>query len=165
DNGYQIKIELYPDDAPNTVNNFIDLAESGFYEYTFISQVIPGFYVKMGDPRGDGFGYPGYYIESECKFNNHNNRVSLTRGTLAMARSESFNTEGSQFFIVTQDSTHLNGQYSAFARVIEGIEVIDNFGTLELDSDYIPNNEVFITNIEIELNGYIPAETIIFAND
>ncbi len=151
-----VKIELYPEEAPNTVNNFLDLAIQGFYEYTFVSKIIPGYFVQAGDPIGNGFGYPGYYIESECKFNGISNKIALTRGTVAMARSEGFNTEGSQFFILTEDAKHLNGQYSAFGSVIEGMEIIDKLGTVELDTDYMPQEAIFITNISVELNGYEP---------
>ncbi|OOB79907.1 MAG: hypothetical protein BEN18_02570 [Epulopiscium sp. Nuni2H_MBin001] len=156
DNNKEIKIELYPNEAPNTVNNFIDLANQGFYEYTFVSKIIPGYFVQAGDPIGNGFGYPGYYIESECKFNGINNKISLTRGTVAMARGEAFDTEGSQFFILTEDARHLTGQYSAFGSVIEGMEVIDKLGTVELDNDYMPQDPIFITDISVELNGYEP---------
>ncbi len=156
DDNKVITIELYPDEAPNTVNNFIDLAQQGFYEYTFVSKIIPGYFVQAGDPIGNGFGYPGYFIESECKFNGSNNKVSLVRGTVAMARSEGFNTEGSQFFILTEDAKHLNGQYSAFGSVIEGMEIIDKLGTVELDTDFMPQDPIFITNISVELNGYVP---------
>ncbi len=124
--------------------------------YVIVLKGYRRYFVQAGDPIGDGFGFPGYYIESECKFNNFTNNLSLTRGTIAMARGTDFNTEGSQFFILTEDAKHLNGQYSAFARVISGMDVIDKFGTVELDSDYTPQEAIFITNIEVELNGYIP---------
>ncbi len=165
DNDKKITIELYPHYAPNTVNNFLELAGSGFYEYTFVSQVVPGYFVKMGDPIGNGYGFPGYNIESECKFNNFDNKLSLTRGTVAMARSEGFNTEGSQFFILTEDAKYLNGQYSAFGKVVDGIELLDEFGTLELNSNYQPKNQIFIEHISVELNNYIKAPPIIYTGD
>ncbi|ONI46449.1 hypothetical protein AN641_00240 [Candidatus Epulonipiscioides gigas] len=165
DNGKKIEIELYPHYAPNTVNNFLDLAETGFYEYTFISQVVPGYFVKMGDPIGNGYGFPGYNIKSECKYNHFDNNLSLTRGTVAMARRKDFNTEGSQFFILTEDAKYLNGQYSAFGRVIKGMEILDEFGTLELNSNYQPKKQIFITEISIDLNDYVKSSPIIYTGD
>ncbi|WP_305768844.1 peptidylprolyl isomerase [Candidatus Epulonipiscium viviparus] len=164
-NNKELKIELYPHYAPNTVNNFLDLAESGFYEYTFISQVVPGYFVKMGDPIGNGFGFPGYHIKSECSFNNFDNGLNLTRGTVAMARGKEFNTEGSQFFILTENAKNLNGQYSAFGRVVDGLELLDEFGTLELNSNYQPKKQIFIKEISIELNGYVKTAPIIYTTD
>ncbi|OOO00099.1 MAG: hypothetical protein ATN35_09075 [Epulopiscium sp. Nele67-Bin004] len=164
-NNKEVVIELYPSQAPNTVNNFLDLADQGFYEYTFVSRIIPGYFVQAGDPIGDGYGYPGYYIESECKYNGTSNSISLTRGTVSMARGQDFNTEGSQFFILTQDARHLNGQYSAFGKVISGMEVIDNFGTTELDSDYQPKQDIFIKEVKVELNGYEPQAPEVYLAD
>ena len=128
-NGDKVKIELYPEEAPNTVSNFIYLAEEGFYEGTFVNRVIPGYLVQAGDPIGNGYGFPGYYISTECKYNGVRNKLSHQRGTVSMARSKDYNTEGSQFFVVLDDDRTLNGQYSDCGRVVEGVEVIEQMTT------------------------------------
>ncbi len=161
--GEQIQIMLYPDDAPNTVKNFIELTEQGFYDYTLINRIIPSYFVQGGDPIGNGYGYAGYYIESECKYNGFNNSLSMTRGTVAMARGESFNTEGSQFFILTKDAKHLNGQYSAFGKVISGMEVIDKMGTIELDTKYQPKDPLYIKEVTVDTKGYPYEQPEVFA--
>lgn len=153
-NGESIKMELYPEQAPNTVRNFIYLAEKDFYNGTFVNRVIPGYFIQTGDPIGNGYGYPGYFIESECKYNGVRNRLTHTKGTVSMARSSEFNTEGCQFFILLEDDKSLNGQYAAFGRVVEGIESLENMGTIELDENYLPREPIAIESIELELNTY-----------
>ncbi|MGL6173579.1 MAG: peptidylprolyl isomerase [Cellulosilyticaceae bacterium] len=148
--GQQIKIELYPEEAPNTVENFIYLAQQGFYEKTYVNRIIPGYLIQAGDPIGNGYGYPGYFIASECRYNGTKNRLSHTKGTVSMARAQDFNTEGSQFFVLLEDDRSLNGQYSAFGRVIEGLEILESMTTLELDENYKPREELLIEKIEIK---------------
>ena len=125
DSGKTIKVELYPQIAPNTVNNFISLVKKGFYDGTIFHRVIPGFMIQGGDPEGSGMGGPGYGIEGEFTGNGFKNDLKHTRGVLSMARSMDPNSAGSQFFIMVADSPHLDGQYASFGKVIEGIEVAD----------------------------------------
>ena len=118
-----IKAELYPDIAPNTVNNFISLIQKGFYDGTIFHRVIPGFMIQGGDPEGSGMGGPGYGIKGEFSANGVQNDLKHTTGVLSMARSMRPNSAGSQFFIMVADAPHLDGQYAAFGRVTEGIDV------------------------------------------
>ena len=120
-----MKIELYPDVAPNTVNNFISLVQKGFYDGLIFHRVIPGFMIQGGDPEGMGYGGPGYGIRGEFARNRFNNPLKHTRGVLSMARSQHPDSAGSQFFIMVDDAPHLDGQYAAFGKVIEGIEAAD----------------------------------------
>lgn len=117
-----IKAELYPEVAPNTVNNFISLAGSGFYDGTIFHRVIPGFMIQGGDPEGTGMGGPGYGIKGEFSSNGFENTLQHTVGVLSMARSQMPNSAGSQFFIMVDDAPHLDGQYAAFGKVIEGMD-------------------------------------------
>ncbi len=125
ENGGVIKAELYPEVAPNTVNNFISLIKSGFYDGVIFHRVIPGFMIQGGDPQGTGMGGPGYCIRGEFSDNGFKNELKHTRGVLSMARTMIPDTAGSQFFIMHQDAPHLDRQYAAFGKVIEGIEVVD----------------------------------------
>lgn len=127
-----IKIELYPKIAPNTVKNFISLVESGFYDGLIFHRTIPGFMAQGGDPNGDGTGDPGYSIKGEFTSNGIKNDLSHTRGVVSMARGEDKDTAGSQFFIVTTDSTYLDKEYAAFGRVIEGMDVADEIVNSEV---------------------------------
>ena len=122
ENGDVMKLELYPDIAPNTVRNFISLANKGFYDGVIFHRVIPGFMIQGGDPQGVGVGGPGYSIKGEFKANGFENNLKHTKGVISMARSMSPNSAGSQFFIMVADSPHPDGQYAAFGKVIEGIE-------------------------------------------
>ena len=124
-NGDIIKIELYPDKAPETVYNFISLVDKEFYNGLTFHRTIPGFMAQGGDPLGTGMGGPGYGIIGEFSENNVENEISHIRGTISMARSMSPNSAGSQFFIVTDDSTFLDGKYAGFGKVIEGMEAVD----------------------------------------
>lgn len=153
--GQQIRIELYPEEAPNTVENFIYLAQQGFYEETYVNRIIPGYLIQAGDPIGNGYGYPGYFIASECKYNGIKNRLSHIKGTVSMARAQDFNTEGSQFFVLLEDDRSLNGQYSAFGRVVEGLEILESMTTLELDENYKPREELLIEKIEVETSHQV----------
>ena len=120
ENGDVIRAELYPEIAPNTVRNFVSLVQSGFYDGTIFHRVIPGFMIQGGDPQGTGMGGPDYCIRGEFTANGFRNDLVHTRGVLSMARTAMPDSAGSQFFIMTTDSPHLDGQYAAFRKVIEG---------------------------------------------
>ena len=125
ENGDIIKAELYPEVAPNTVNNFISLVKSKFYDGVIFHRVIRGFMIQGGDPQGIGIGGPGYSIKREFAMNGVKNDLKHTRGVLSMARSMAPNSAGSQFFIMHEDAPHLDGQYAAFGKVIEGMDAVD----------------------------------------
>lgn len=125
ENGGIIRAELYPETAPNTVRNFISLVQSGFYDGVIFHRVIPGFMIQGGDPDGTGSGGPGYNIFGEFSSNGFRNDLPHTRGVLSMARTMVPDSAGSQFFIMTSDAPHLDGQYAAFGKVIEGMETCD----------------------------------------
>ena len=125
ENGDIIKAELYPEIAPNTVNNFISLVKSKFYDGVIFHRVIRGFMIQGGDPQGIGIGGPGYSIKGEFAMNGVKNDLKHTRGVLSMARSMAPNSAGSQFFIMHEDAPHLDGQYAAFGKVIEGMDAVD----------------------------------------
>ena len=125
ENGDIIKAELYPEVAPNTVNNFISLVKSKFYDGVIFHRVIRGFMIQGGDPQGIGIGGPGYSIKGEFTMNGVKNDLKHTRGVRSMARSMAPNSAGSQFFIMHEDAPHLDGQYAAFGKVIEGMDAVD----------------------------------------
>ncbi len=125
ENGDRIRVELYPDTAPNTVANFVKLIQDGFYDGLGFHRVIPGFMVQGGDPDGTGMGGPGFSIRGEFRANGVSNPLKHTRGVLSMARTQAPNSAGSQFFIMTDDAPHLDGQYAAFGKVTEGMEAVD----------------------------------------
>ena len=125
EDGGIIKLELYPSKAPETVNNFISLVKKGFYDGLIFHRTIPGFMAQGGDPEGTGMGGPGYSIKGEFSDNGFENNLSHVRGIISMARSSNPNSAGSQFFIVTDDSTFLDGQYAAFGSVLEGMDEVD----------------------------------------
>ena len=125
DNGMTMKGELYPEVAPNSVANFIELANSGFYDGVIFHRVIPGFMIQGGDPMGQGIGGPGYAIRGEFAANGFKNDLKHTRGVLSMARAMDPNSAGSQFFIMHMDAPHLDKQYAAFGKVTEGMDVVD----------------------------------------
>lgn len=122
ENGGVIKAELYPNKAPNTVNNFLSLVQKGFYDGVIFHRVIAGFMIQGGDPKGIGIGGPGYTIKGEFSANGFKNDLKHERGVLSMARTMDPDSAGSQFFIMTDPAPHLDGQYAAFGRVTEGIE-------------------------------------------
>lgn len=148
-----IKAELYPEIAPNTVNNFISLINKGFYNGVIFHRVIPGFMIQGGDPQGTGMGGPGYSIKGEFTRNGFKNNLRHTRGVLSMARSMMPNSAGSQFFIMHEDSPHLDGQYASFGKVIEGIEVVDEIANTSTDYSDRPLSEVKITKAEVDTFG------------
>ncbi|MCI8622609.1 MAG: peptidylprolyl isomerase [Provencibacterium sp.] len=122
ESGASIRAELYPETAPNTVRNFLSLVGKGFYDGTIFHRVIPGFMIQGGDPDGNGTGGPGYSIRGEFASNGHPNDLKHTEGVLSMARAMDPNSAGSQFFIMVAGAPHLDGQYAAFGKVIEGME-------------------------------------------
>ncbi len=144
ENGAKIKIELDRTAAPNTVNNFLSLADKGFYNGLVFHRVIPGFMIQGGCPDGTGMGGPGYSIKGEFAANGVKNPIKHKRGVISMARAMNPNSAGSQFFIMHQDAPHLDGQYAAFGHVVEGMETVDaiaatptNFSDRPLDPQRI----------------------------
>ena len=129
EDGRQMKGELYPEIAPQSVGNFIALANSGFYDGLIFHRVIPGFMIQGGDPKGTGMGGPGYCIKGEFEANGIRNDLRHTRGVLSMARAQDMDSAGSQFFIMHKDSPHLDGQYAAFGMVIDGMDVVDEIAS------------------------------------
>jgi peptidyl-prolyl cis-trans isomerase B (cyclophilin B) len=153
-NNKEILIELYPDIAPITVNNFISLANSQFYDGTIFHRVIKNFMVQGGDPEGTGIGGPGYKIKGEFNANGFSNELKHTRGIISMARSQDMNSAGSQFFIMHQDAPHLDGLYAAFGKVVSGIEEVDRIATVKTDTRDRPVDKQQIIKIVINFNGY-----------
>lgn len=148
--GKVIKLELYPDVAPITVSNFVYLAEKGFYDGLIFHRIIEGFMIQGGDPEGIGIGGPGYSIKGEFAMNGVENNISHERGVISMARSQSPNSAGSQFFIMHAEASYLDGQYAAFGRVTEGIENVDAIATVKTDASDKPIEDVVIKTIKIE---------------
>ncbi len=154
ENGDVIKAELYPEVAPNTVNNFISLAKKGFYDGVIFHRVIPGFMIQGGDPQGTGMGGPGYSIKGEFKRNGFKtNKLAHTAGVLSMARAMNPNSAGSQFFIMHKDAPHLDGDYAAFGKVTEGMDVVDAIATVETDYSDRPMNDQRIKTMTVETFG------------
>ncbi len=160
EDGEEIQIELYPDIAPNTVNNFISLVENGFYDGLIFHRVIPGFMIQGGDPDGIGTGGPGYSIKGEFATNGVENDLNHDRGVVSMARSQHPDSAGSQFFIMVADSPGLNGEYAAFGKVIEGMDVADAIVDVETDVSDKPQEDQAIEKVKVELNGYEPEEVV-----
>ena len=157
ENGEEIHLELYPDVAPITVANFVDLANSGYYDGLIFHRVINGFMIQGGDPNGDGTGGPGFTIKGEFSANGVKNDLSHTRGVISMARKGTGNnTAGSQFFIVQTDSPSLNGQYAAFGRVTdeESMQVVDEIAATATDANDKPLSEWRIKSITVDTQGY-----------
>lgn len=153
DSGKTIKAELYPEIAPNTVNNFISLVKKGFYNGTIFHRVIEGFMIQGGDPLGTGTGGPGYCIKGEFSANGFNNSLSHEKGILSMARTMAPNSAGSQFFIMHEFSPHLDGQYAAFGMVIEGLDVVDEIANTKTDYNDKPRTPQIMKNVSVETNG------------
>ena len=151
--GTAFKAELYPDIAPNTVNNFISLINSGFYNGLTFHRIIHGFMIQGGDPEGTGMGGPGYSIKGEFAQNGVANDLKHTRGVLSMARSGNPNSAGSQFFVMHQDAPHLDGAYAAFGKVIEGIENVDAIAGVETDYMDMPFEPQIMTKVTVETFG------------
>ncbi len=147
------KAELYPEIAPNTVNNFISLVKKGFYDGTIFHRVIPGFMIQGGDPEGSGMGGPGYGIKGEFSANGFQNNLRHTRGVLSMARSMRPNSAGSQFFVMVADAPHLDGQYAAFGKVIEGMEAADAIVSAKRDYSDRPYENQIMEKVTVETFG------------
>lgn len=153
ENGGVMKAELYPEVAPNTVNNFISLVKKGFYDGLIFHRCIPGFMIQGGDPEGSGMGGPGYGIKGEFSANGVQNDLKHTTGVLSMARSMRPNSAGSQFFIMVADAPHLDGQYAAFGRVTEGIDVAQAIVSAPRDMADRPHNDQIMEKVTVETFG------------
>ena len=156
ENGDEIHLELYPDVAPNTVANFVQLAQDGFYDGTIFHRVIAGFMIQGGDPTGTGMGGPGFTIRGEFSANGFANNLSHTRGVISMARAQDYNAAGSQFFIMHADAPSLDGQYAAFGRVTdeESLAVVDAIATTLTDSNDKPLSEWKMKSVTVDTHGY-----------
>ena len=148
-----VEAELYPHIAPNTVNNFISLANSGFYDGLTFHRVIKDFMIQGGDPAGNGTGGPGYSIKGEFTINGFKNDLAHTEGVLSMARSQAKDSAGSQFFIMTQESPHLDGEYAAFGKVTKGMYIIHKIENFETDAMDKPIKDVVIESIKVDTKG------------
>ena len=146
----KIKIELYPEVAPNTVNNFISLVKKGFYDGVIFHRVIPGFMIQGGDPQGVGMGGPGYQIKGEFTSNGFKNDLKHTRGVLSMARAMDPDSAGSQFFIMVEDAPHLDGQYASFGKVIEGIEEADRIVSVDRNRMDKPYEDQVMVKVTVD---------------
>ena len=154
ENGGVIEGELYPDVAPQSVRNFIDLANHNYYDGLIFHRVIPGFMIQGGCPEGTGMGGPGYCIKGEFMFNGvPKNDIKHKRGVLSMARSQSPNSAGSQFFIMHADAKHLDGQYAAFGKVTSGMEVVDSIAATKTGMQDRPVVEQKIASITVDTKG------------
>ena len=153
ENGDVMKAELYPEIAPNTVNNFISLVKKGFYDGLSFHRVIPGFMIQGGDPKGMGIGGPGYGIKGEFLQNGFKNELKHTRGVLSMARAANPNSAGSQFFIMHEDSPHLDGGYAAFGKLVEGIEAVDHICDVRTDWNDKPRIPQVMKKVTVETFG------------
>lgn len=152
--GQKIVIELYPGIAPNTVNNFISLANKGFYDGTIFHRVIPGFMIQGGDPNGNGTGGPGYTIKGEFTSNGHKNNLKHTRGVISMARSgNDLDSAGSQFFIMESDADYLDNAYATFGKVTEGMEVVDAIAAQERDKKDKPLQDQVMKKVTVDTHG------------
>ena len=153
EDGGVIKAELYPEIAPNTVNNFIDLINRGFYDGLIFHRVIPGFMIQGGCPEGNGMGGPGYSIKGEFSRNGFKNELKHTKGVLSMARTMDPNSAGSQFFIMVADAPHLDDQYASFGKVFEGMEVADKIVNAKTDYSDRPYEDQVIKSMTVETFG------------
>ncbi len=151
--GDKFYVELYPDIAPNTVNNFISLVNKGFYNGLTFHRVIEGFMIQGGDPKGNGTGGPGYTIRGEFSRNGFKNDFPHKRGVISMARSMMPNSAGSQFFIMHADAPHLDGQYASFGRVIDGMDVIDKIATVNVDYNDKPLRDQVMKSVTVDTCG------------
>ena len=147
ENGDVMKAELYPEIAPNTVHNFISLIQKGFH------RVIPGFMLQGGDPDGSGMGGPGYAIRGEFRSNGFQNDLKHTEGVLSMARTMAPDSAGSQFFIMHKDAPHLDGEYAAFGKITEGMDVVDKIANVETDFSDRPRVPQVMKSVTVETFG------------
>ncbi len=148
-----IKAELYPEVAPNTVNNFISLIQKGFYDGVIFHRIIEGFMIQGGDPEGVGTGGPGYHIKGEFSQNGFENNLLHSAGVLSMARSQMPNSAGSQFFIMHKDAPHLDGAYAAFGKVTEGMDVVDAIATTQTNYMDAPMEEQVMSKVTVDTFG------------
>ena len=153
EDGGVMKAELYPAVAPNTVNNFISLARSGFYDGLIFHRAIPGFMIQGGDPDGAGTGGPGYSIKGEFAQNGVKNELLHTRGVLSMARTMDPDSAGSQFFVMVADAPHLDGGYAAFGKVIEGMETADAIVSAKRDWNDRPKKDQRMKKVTVDTQG------------
>ena len=160
ENGGIIKAELYPEVAPNTVNNFISLINKGFYNGVIFHRVIPGFMIQGGDPKGQGIGGPGYSIKGEFTANRFENNLKHDRGVLSMARTMNPNSAGSQFFIMVAKAPHLDGQYASFGKVIEGMDVADAIVNTRTDHMDKPLADQRMKTVTVETFGEVYPEPV-----
>lgn len=154
ENNQQIQIELYPEIAPNTVNNFITLVQQGFYNGLKFHRVIENFMIQGGDPEGTGMGGPGYSIKGEFAKNKIENELKHERGVISMARSNHPDSAGSQFFIMHMDAPHLDGSYAAFGKVLSGMDEVDRIATVNKDVRDKPLKDEIMKQVTVDLNGY-----------
>lgn len=152
--GEPITVELYPETAPNTVANFISLIEDGFYDGLIFHRIIPDFMIQGGDPNGDGTGGPDYSIKGEFSSNGFENTLEHDRGVLSMARSQAPDSAGSQFFIMTEKSPHLDGDYAAFGKVIDGMDSVDQIAEAERAAQDKQIKDQIIKKVEVDVKGY-----------
>ncbi len=153
ENGSVMKAELFPQIAPNTVNNFISLIQRGYYDGIIFHRVIPGFMIQGGDPQGTGTGGPGYCIRGEFSHNGFANDLKHTKGILSMARTMVPDSAGSQFFIMHETAPHLDGEYAAFGQVTEGLDVIDAIANTDRDWNDKPLTEQKMKRVTVETFG------------
>lgn len=153
ENGEQIRAELYPEIAPNTVNNFISLVNKGYYDGLIFHRVINGFMIQGGCPDGTGMGGPGYSIPGEFAMNGFKNELRHTEGVLSMARAQHPDSAGSQFFIMHKTSPHLDGSYAAFGKVIEGLDVVNRIATVPTDWSDRPAHPQVMKSVTAETFG------------
>ena len=162
ENGDVIKAELYPEIAPNTVKNFISLINKNYYDGLIFHRVIEGFMIQGGCPDGNGMGGPGYSIKGEFSQNGFDNSLKHTEGVLSMARSMMPNSAGSQFFIMHKNAPHLDGQYAAFGKVIEGMDIVDEIATTKTDFSDRPMIDVTMKTVTVDTQGQTYPEPIKF---
>ena len=162
ENGDVMKAELYPEVAPNTVNNFISLVKKGFYVGLIFHRVIAGFMIQGGDPEGSGMGGPGYSIKGEFNYNGVENNLKHSRGVLSMARAQHPESAGSQFFIMHADAPHLDGQYAAFGKLVEGEDVLDSIASIDTDWSDRPRTHQVLKTVTVDTFGvdYAEPETL-----
>ena len=150
DDGKEIRLEQYPELAPITVENFVKLVKQGFYDGLTFHRIIPGFMIQGGDPDGNGTGGPGWHIKGEFASNGVKNDLKHTRGVISMARSMDPNSAGSQFFIMHADSPHLDGDYAAFGKVVDGLDEVDRIASTPTDWQDAPVISVTMTKVTVE---------------
>ncbi len=162
ENGDVMKAELYPDVAPNTVNNFVSLVKKGFYDGLIFHRIIAGFMIQGGDPDGTGMGGPGYSIKGEFNYNGFDNSLKHSICVLSMARAQHPDSAGSQFFIMHANAPHLDGQYAAFGKLIEGEDVLDKIASVDTDYSDRPRKPQVMKTVTVETFGvdYDEPETL-----